>query len=373
MALAQAVPGGDAWDDLNGRHFYTSAAWLQAFHDLGGAPAVTHRGAQAAAVGHRAVTDHTNPRYTHQWLFRDALLEPVEAFGILGGNAGYESHFPRAVDATPEAQRFAVVELTDELHQSTLLVGHSPTSEALHLVRSGILPGPVTPVLSMAIAELDLTDMATFDDYVATLSRSNRNGVRRDLRRADAHGLTTEVVPLESVIDDVAGLLGNVQGHHGDNPDAEAAAGYLRLCIHGDLEQIATAFVTRAVDGTPIAFALGYPWRDTIFMRVAGLDYERATPAGAYFESYFYAPIRHALEHGLTRIDFGGESLESKSRRGAQLHPRWALSVGAAVDPRGARATTAGRIRDLSGNEGEHWSRSGIDDWLEIHDTLAGG
>lgn len=367
----EAAPVSETWDDLNGRHFYTSAAWLKAFNDLGGAPAVIHTGSQVATVGHRAVTEHTNPRYTHKWLYRDALLDPVEAFGILGGNAGYESHFPRTGEASADAQRIAVTELVDELKQSILLVGHAPTDEALHLISSEILPGPVTPVLSMAIAELDLAGVATFDDYVATLSRSNRNGVRRDGRRARAHGLTTEVVPLEAVVDDVAGLLGNVQGHHGDNPDAAAAAGYLRLCTHGRLGQIATAFVTRHSGGRPIAFALGYAWHDTLFMRVAGLDYERATPAGGYFESYFYAPIRYALEHGLTRVDFGGESLESKTRRGARLQPRWSLSAGVSIDRESARAVTADRIRDLSGLESEHANRSDFAAWIDTHDSLA--
>lgn len=363
----------DTWEDLNGRHFYTSAAWLKAFTDMGGAPAVIRTGARVAVVGHRAVTEHTNPRYTHQWLYRDALREPVEVFGIMGGNAGYESHFPRLGDANPAAQRVAVAQLADDLRQSILLVGHAPTDEALHLVRSQILPGPVTPVLSMAIAELDLTGVSTFDDYIATLTRSNRDGVRRDMRRARTHGLTTEVVLLDTVIDQVAGLLGNVQGHHGDNPDAAAAASYLRLCTHGDLGQIAMAFVTRDPSGTPIAFALGYPWHDTIFMRVAGLDYERAIPARAYFESYFYAPIRYALENGLTRVDFGGESLESKSRRGAQLHPRWSLSAGVSIDQGCARAVTAARISDLGDVKGEHRSRSDVEGWLDTHDTLAGG
>jgi uncharacterized protein len=359
-----------AWDDLNGGRFYTSAAWLRAFTDLGGSPAVTRVGTGAAVVGHRAAVEHSNPRYTHRWLYGDALREDVEHHTLLGGNAGYESHFPARPGATAAEQRALVTELVGHLGEKALLVAHATTAEASHLLAERVLPGGATPVLGMAVAELQLGAATTFEDYVATLTRANRNGVRRDLRRFDASGLHTRMQPLVDVVDEVAPLLGQVQGHHGENPDPDAAAGYLRLCCHAELGRLATAFVVRDPDDVPVAFALGFPWHDTIFMRVAGLDYDRATRTGAYFESYFYAPIRHALATGRTRVDFGGESLESKSRRGARLVPRWALSAGVHIDPSSARALTARRAGELAAHAGAHWAGSAIEEWPALHDRL---
>ncbi|PID95984.1 MAG: hypothetical protein CSA84_07020 [Actinomycetales bacterium] len=373
-ASSRPGPAG-RWNVLNGRHFYTSQAWLLAFSELADMPAIRETRVAAAAVGHRAVTAQANPRYTHEWLYEDALRERVHEYGLLGGCAGYESHFPHVEDATPEDQRSTVEAVADKIGRAALLVAHVPTAEALHLVTHRILPGSAVPVLSMPVAELDLADFGSFDDYVDSLSRNNRSGVRRDLRRADASGLRTDIVPLRHVVDEVAPLLGQVQGHHGDNPDPAAAADYLRLCCHGGLAESATAFVSRNSDGDAVAFALGYPWHDTVFMRVAGMDYQRATVSGAYFASYFYAPIRHALATGRRLIDFGGESLESKLRRGSTLQPRWALSMGVAVDPAAARAVSRRRVAHLieRGRGCSHWSGSSIEQWPSIHDRLSTG
>ncbi|MGL4176363.1 MAG: GNAT family N-acetyltransferase [Dermatophilaceae bacterium] len=328
-------------------------------------------GPTASAVGHPAVAERTNPRYTHAWLYEDAMREQVGAYTLVGGCAGYEGRLPRESGSDVNGVRAVIREVLAMLDNDVVLAAHLPTDEALFLTSADILPGRPTPVLGTVVAQLDLGEARTFDHYVSTLTRSNRSGVRRDLRRAAANRLRTETHSLADVIGETAPLLGQVQGHHGDDPSPEAAAAYLRLCCHEDLADIATAFVTADASGRPVAFALGYPWYDTLFMRVAGIDYERAASSGAYFESYFYAPIRYALSIGLTTVDFGGESLEGKLRRGSRLHPRWSLSVGADIDPADARNVTRARLASLTAPAGQHWAGSDAESWLHVHDALA--
>ncbi|MBM6405938.1 GNAT family N-acetyltransferase [Phycicoccus sp. CSK15P-2] len=369
MALSATEADDAVWDRRNGRHFYTGSAWLRAFAELAGLSFVRVDGVAASAVGHRVHADRTNPRYTHRVLYDDALLEPVGDYGLVGGCAGYEGHLPREDVATADDERAVVRRLASQLGTEVLLAAHLPEDEARRVVEHEVLPGAATPVLGMVVAELDLAGASTFEDYVAGLSRNARSVVRRDLRRAQTAGLRTEVGPLAPVVAEVAPLLGQVQGHHGDDPDPEAAAAYLRLCCHGSLADAALAFVTRDAGGRAVAFSLGYSWHDTVFMRVAGLDYTRAGESGAYFESYFYAPVRHALDTGRVRVDFGGESLESKLRRGARPQARWSLSVGAAVDADRAREVTARRVASLPSGRGPAPGSAG---WLEVHDALTG-
>ncbi|GAA4623943.1 hypothetical protein GCM10023113_10900 [Cellulomonas oligotrophica] len=362
-----------AWDALNAESFYTGGPWLRAFAERGGMhPHVAWSDdGSAAALAYDARSDATNPRYTHAWLYEDALRTPVEAFTLLGGCSGYAGHLPAAPGASAAARRAPVRALLDALGHDAALLPHLTGEEAADVVAAGVLPGRPVPVLGMVTAAIDLRGMTTPEDHLASLSRTSRSGVRRDLRRIEASGVRVTTSGLAEVVDEVAPLLGQVQAHHGHDGSAEGAAAYLRLCAHGDLARHAFAVVAR-LDGEAVAFALGYRWGSGVAMRVSGLRYDVAAATGAYFATYFYEPVRIALEAGCTWVDLGGEALESKTRRGAHLVPRWALSVGADVDPAAAREVTRARLADLHAQVGDRADQARLDAWDAWHARLAG-
>ncbi|MFC8192093.1 GNAT family N-acetyltransferase [Cellulomonas sp. NPDC057328] len=376
--VARAATGTDAlrsgaWDRLNGAHLYTSAAWLTAFAELGGmtpVSAVSGDGT-AGAVGYDARTAGVNPRYTHAWLYEDALLAPVGSFAMLGGCSGYAGHLPHVAGAPAASRREALAAVVDEIRSPVTLLAHLTGEEAAQVVGAELLSGAPAPVLGMVTSELDLTGMREFDDYLGSLTRSSRSTVRADLRRTADAGVDVRVERLADVLEEVAPLLGSVQAHHGHDGSAAGAAGYLHLCLHGDLAAHAFAVVART-QGRAVAFALGYRWHDTVFMRVSGLDYDVAGRTAAYFATYFYTPVRLALEWGCVRVDLGGEALESKTRRGGALVPRWSLSTGASVDRARARAVTAARLADVRAVAGSAVTDGRVAAWQRLHQDLDG-
>lgn len=363
-----AVPA-KTWDEVNRSFFYTSHAWTAAFERHGHMVPTITMADGAAAIGYLTQAGQGNPRYSLPWLYQIDPDHQPSSMVVVGGCAGYTGHLPASPHADPAARRGCVSALKDAMPAEAMLFAHFTQNEALDLVQKRILPGPITPVLGMVTAELDLTGVATFDDYLTELSGTSRSAIRRDIRRFQRSGLTLETKPLQEVIDDCAPLLGETQGHHGADPSTQAAAGYLRLCCAGELADIATAFIARQ-DGQPVAFSLGYPWRGNMCMRVAGFRYAIAHDTGSYFETYFHEPIRRAIDLGLETVDFGGESLEGKLRHGSHLEPRWSLTTAPAVDPDLARRLTSDRSQELSNRFKSHRGAEPSATWVDVHERL---
>jgi hypothetical protein len=74
-----------------------------------------------------------------------------------------------------------------------------------------------------------------------------------------------------------------------------------------------------------IGFCLYYRWRDELFARVVGFDYEKMGDDRLYANLVFYEPIRYAIDEGIRRLHLGAGSLETKLLRGGELAPLWSL------------------------------------------------
>jgi len=57
-------------------------------------------------------------------------------------------------------------------------------------------------------------------------------------------------------------------------------------------------------------------WRNWLFARHVGVDYERSGDLPAYFAVLFYEPVQLALAHDIDRVEYGTDSYTAKQRRG---------------------------------------------------------
>lgn len=327
------------WDRLvaaAGGGFYLGHAWLSALHGVDG---FVERnllvrdatGDLVAGLSLYTIARATNPLYDpHQVLAPDTDPAAWEPQLIVGARSGYSNGILATTDEGYAAvAELATAEVTAGDYGSAALM-YLGTDDVHRM--TALLPGTV-PVLTGFRSELPVT-FDSFDGYLAELSQKRRRNVRKDLRRFADSGCRIETTALEPYVDQLAPLLGNVQRHHGvDIPD-ELHAGYLRGCARGELADQAVVFQCFQDDhgsagDRPIGFTLAFAHHGRLAIRVTGLDYERTRGTGAYFSLLCYAPIRYALEHGISTIDFGTEAYETKLQRGGQLVPLWSLPVRA--------------------------------------------
>lgn len=163
------------------------------------------------------------------------------------------------------------------------------------------------------------------DGYVRRLSSKLRTKIRREMRLFDATGWTTDVVRLADCLAEAAFLVSKVEQRHGHTtPDA-----LLRRVFRWQVraaDHRAAVFTCRDGDGAMVACAVNYVWRDTLYSRAVGLDYDRLGGSFAYFNLLIYKPIEYAAAHGLRRIQLGLAS-SAKFERGAVGVPLWTAVV----------------------------------------------
>lgn len=176
------------------------------------------------------------------------------------------------------------------------------------------------------------------DTYVASLREPFRTTVRRDMRRYCASGLQTEHTDLRSVMHELPRLWDQVEVHHGAKPDIALRERMLQAQCDL-LNNISHVFSARDASGSPVAICLNYRFGKVLFCRHVGLDYQGATPSGAYFETMYYAPLIWAARNGITKLYLGSSALKPKVTRGATLEPLYSLYLG--IDGRTLSRTLA--------------------------------
>jgi hypothetical protein len=205
---------------------------------------------------------------------------------------------------------------------------NTPSAAAMFLTRRalGYVPAgnDIVRLLWAAGTRLDVV-WGSFDEYVSSLKAHRRAAVKRDLRRFALSDCSLQVEPLSAIGHDAPRLLLNVQRKHGREASLESVRDYLAAQID-ELDDRSAAFVVRRA-GRPIAFALGFVHERQLFMRSVGVDYEEIRDDRSYFSMAFYAPIRYAVERGLTGIDLGLESYRPKLLRGARAYPLYVAIV----------------------------------------------
>jgi predicted N-acyltransferase len=163
----------------------------------------------------------------------------------------------------------------------------------------------------------------SFEGYVASLSGSRRQAVRRELRRIERNGLDFEIVDgstLGEVRDRLAHLSARLMEKYGHGYDIERELATFRTVEH-HIAGMTRVFLARR-DGEIVAFAHGYEWGPTLGMALTGQDYEAVgSRSYAHFQTTYYEPIRYAIARGLRLVDFGVGGYEAKLNRGCTLSP----------------------------------------------------
>ena len=323
----------DAWNSLAGGNFYLSHAWLSVV-EADSRPPPVYLAAWSAEGGLAGAL----PVYRLDTPPGNRLADP--AFAI-SGNAAAGDWYPALLGGArigytnnilvraglPAAGEIAVCQaLLDSLTCYAAESGFR-SSSLLYLNQAGAaqLAGVSgwPAVFSSAEALLDIT-WASFEDYLAGLSRHRRANIRADLRHFSQSGLQLRRARLGDVVPAAAPLAVNVQHKYGHQSSTVRQVRFFGDCAEhlGD-----DALIFGCFDGSRLfGFALAFRWQDTLYIRSAGFDYDALPRQGEHFMVMYYEPIRYAIEHNLARIHFGTESFAAKAQRGCAFRPLWSAA-----------------------------------------------
>jgi predicted N-acyltransferase len=350
-----------AWDSLAGGNFYLSHAWLSVV-EIDSRPPPVYLAAWSeddSLVGALPVYPLDEPPGNH-------LADPAFVVGgcvaddgwypaLCGGTRiGYSSNI-LVSSALPASGRAAICQaLLDALARHAADSGFRSGS-LLYLNSEGAaqLGAAVNwpLVFSTAEAVLDIP-WASFEEYLAALTRHRRANVRADLRHFAQSGMEARLVRLGEVEREAAPLAVNVQHKYGHQSSPVRQVRFFGDCARhlGDEALVFGCFDRSEL----IGFALAFRWQDTLYIRSAGFDYGKLTRQGEHFTVMFYEPIRYAIEHGLTRIHFGTESFAAKAQRGCAFRPLWS----AASRDRPFSAAHLRQLSDISKDRLRSWDES---------------
>jgi hypothetical protein len=340
-----SVPAAE-WDSLaTAASLYQSHAWLRWAEAHHGLPTryVLAKDADGTLLGAvatylmRDVPDKLARWYDPVRVFLTPYCEPSEAdqrwFPVLlvGGCSGGHSeilHSPTLDKAGRGAVTRALMArcraIADEQNCGSLAFMYA-SEEASDEVRDA-LPVPARKIATSARAVLPIEPGASdFHSYLRHVPKSRRSKVRTETRAFTAAGGTVTTYQLGEVMQRIAPLMGAHQRKYGDlSTDAEAMD-YLRA-QERYLGAASTVFVDERDGGDVRGFGLYYAHGDAFYSRACGFDAQRAAPF-AYFNLSIYAPIRHAVEHGLAALELGLGSYEAKRLRGAEVVALWSVVV----------------------------------------------
>lgn len=154
-----------------------------------------------------------------------------------------------------------------------------------------------------------------FDMYLQELGADRRNMVRRERKRLGAAGIEYGAQPLsEALLAEILPLELALCAKYGvEFSPADATRLHRAVAAEmGEQAQILTA----QRDGKVRGFLVLIRWRDTLFGRQAGFDYEFQGDLPLYFGLIFYAAIEHAIRVGARHIEYGLGSEQAKALRG---------------------------------------------------------
>lgn len=319
------------WNELSGAaSIYLSHAWLRHVERITGADRTyllvqDAGGTLLGALPTYLAATEGNSNYRAD-LVLDGRLAGRHL--IAGSYRGYDNDVLLHPSLTEDEQDVVLATLLDaaerraaELGCADVLFLYLTTAAAARLQR-------VRPATRPLLLNLDTVLPVPgdgMDDYLAELGGRRAYGVRKDMRLFDAAGYTTALEPLSACWYEAGPLAANVQNRHGKHETDEEARASLRSQAEA-LDTNGLAFTARR-DGRLVAMAVHYAWRDTLYGRFVGFDYDAMDDAREYFTLYYYLPLRWAYENGVRAIHWGMGSYTAKFRRGARPNPLWATAL----------------------------------------------
>jgi predicted N-acyltransferase len=163
--------------------------------------------------------------------------------------------------------------------------------------------------------------------YIEQMPASKRQLIRRDIRRFERSGCQFREMKLSQCYRQLGGLsaeLLNKYGHEANASDEASRFGRQAEWID-DISTVMCAYLEDRIVG----FAHFIEWQDILYARAIGFDYSIAHEAGLYFNLLYYRAVQYASEHGISAIDYGCGSYETKVARGARLRSLWGLLLDA--------------------------------------------
>jgi predicted N-acyltransferase len=325
----------DEWDALLGPgDLYMSSPWLRIGEETADAPPlylVVRDGdgrACAAVACYPLDVETPYPFCRLDWVLSRAGADPQDAqltMPSLFAGGRFPSHtrvvFDRrrpAVDC--EAALAAGLEAVEDaaVSQGLPSFGILYVDERDEILRRALDRRGLLAFASGVASSLDVPP--AFDDYLARLSGPRRNAIRRNRRK-------------------LVELGANVSAKYGTPYDPEAMHAWYDVLLRHFPEG---ALVGSAeVDGGVCGFVLLLRWRDELYARQVGFDYDLKGELPAYFGVVFYEPIEYAIREGIARIDYATGAVETKRAHGcvqwrqhtyarcfdAALHERLARSL----------------------------------------------
>jgi predicted N-acyltransferase len=166
------------------------------------------------------------------------------------------------------------------------------------------------------------------ETYIARAPRRVRNKIRADRAKFAEAGWTIRVRSLSDCWRDAARLVNKLEHKYGS--DNLLSVYEDRLSVQAKLMGDRSVVFCCEDDDVMAGFALYYRWRDTLYGRSAGFDYDRLRGASEYFATTLYEAIEYAAGHGVTALHLGGGSWQAKGYRGAMMRPLWSAFIAAA-------------------------------------------
>lgn len=332
LSTLDTVDAG-SWNELSGAaSIYLSHAWLRHVERTSGAECayLVVRDADGTLLGALPTytgADGSNSNYRTD-LVLDGRLSGRHLFA--GSCRGYDNDLLVHPSLTDDEQDLVLGMLIDAAQRRAADLGcedvlflYLSTEAAVRLRRVRTDSCPLLLNLDTVLP----VQGENLDDYLAALGGRRAYAVRKDMRIFDAAGYTTAIEPLSECWHEAGPLAANVQNRHGKHETVEEARTSLRSQADA-LDSAGLTFTARR-DGRLIALAVHYAWRDKLYGRFVGFDYEALTDAREYFTLYYYLPLQWAYRNGANTLHWGMGSYSAKFRRGARPNPLWAASLTA--------------------------------------------
>jgi hypothetical protein len=256
--------------------------------------------------------------------FFAALSEDGCQWRLIGGRTDYAAGIAvrgdlevgRAASARRALVRHAVgLARTERRHAVALYVA----GMEIAAFRAAMGPDSVAPTRPTAMLKVVGTSI---EDHVRRLDATQRRHVRADLRRRERFGLSTRVVDAETMIDQAAGIVASVRRRHG-HPDHPRLVAYRLRAWSRSGAGRAVAVVVDDRHGATLAVGFCYDDGTLLEHYEIGLVDSAGARYAAYLEALIYGPLTYAQRTGISAVELGLGSEDTKRLRGADLSPVW--------------------------------------------------
>ncbi|WP_445521370.1 peptidogalycan biosysnthesis protein [Streptomyces sp. NEAU-174] len=164
-----------------------------------------------------------------------------------------------------------------------------------------------------------------FDDYLSSLSSSQRRQVKSDRRTFNAVGYTTASIPFSRSWETFSPLVASHERSHGHDVSDEFIAQLMKgqAAACGDTGTVHACWK----ESKMVAGGLTFSTASMMAGRAFGFDHSQRS-SSEYFELFYYRPLEMAYRENLDCLHLGIGTLQAKARRGAIIRPLWGLATG---------------------------------------------